>query len=132
MSEATRFIRGLRRQSSRVAAIVLVAFAAMLIQPCAMAMQPQPDDHPAGCVGEWQGHEETVCVSQPALDCVSGDWSLDGRDSFKSQFDMLHVGMAGSYVAIADLHDNRLAGRLDHPPPRGAPALNLTYCVFLK
>lgn len=122
-----------RSLSGRVAAIVLAAYGAMLVQPCAVAMQMLPEgSHPAGCNGAPHQHEETLCLVQPAADCVAGDWSTDGRDTARTQFDLPFAGPTVYFVAAPDHRGAVKGAYCERPPPRGAPTLTLSFCVFLK
>jgi hypothetical protein len=111
---------------------MIFTFLAVFLQPCAMAMGSDADQHPLDCHQDSAQTETFACMSQPALDCATDDLITDGRDTWKPYFD--HQVATIVLAPLVDLSAS-LASRsayFSRPPPSGAPPLNVRHCVYLK
>lgn len=122
----------LRQHGRYVAVLVLLTYASLLLQPCAMAMGSEPTQHPASChhgssvVGA--GH----CQSQSMAECDNGDWSFDGRVPVAAQFAGQFAVASSEWPAQSERRPDAVSMAQKRGPPRGQPALNIRNCVFLK
>lgn len=121
-----------RRGTRRVACLMVFTYLAALLQPCAMAMGPNPDQHPQNCHQDSTQAEEVACFSQPALDCVTDYLVADGRDHWNPYFDTpVATLVSAPFVDLPAGLVSRSA-YFSRPPPSAAPPLNIRNCVYLK
>lgn len=121
----------LRQRRRLIGMSILLIYVALLIQPCAMAMDHELLQHPASC------HEELVtdtgldCLSQPVAECTAGGLTIDSRDNSTSSHDL--PPLSRSLTGFADIVavDSLPREFLRRAPPFREPAINLRHCVFL-
>jgi hypothetical protein len=125
-------LRSSRDRQRRVATAILVAYLGLVIQPCAMAMGHASPQHAASCHELSVDGDHTLCSSQPAAECASAGWNVDGRNSPAPDFDFSVASIV--LDRTADLSANRAspAHKLLCAPHSGEPALQIRHCVFLK
>jgi hypothetical protein len=111
---------------------MLLAYLAVLLQPCAMAMGPEPDQHPQNCHQESASTEIVACLSQPALECGTDDLIFDSHDMWKQNSEaQVAMPIPDASVNFLAISVSRLA-YFSRAPPAGGPPLNVRHCVFLK
>lgn len=122
----------LRGKRGRIAALILVAYLGLILQPCAMAMGQDPVQHPTSCHDVVSDGDDLLCFSQSSAECAIDDWDVDTRDSRASDLDP-----PSTPIILTDPTDpgaDSLTATyypLQAPPP-GEPALHIRHCVFLK
>jgi hypothetical protein len=116
----------------RLACTVLLAYLALLLQPCAMAMNHAPDQHNDTCHQEFTLSEDSGCLSQPASDCATDKSVIDWQNPWGTDSDVQLVSLLHPVSILAVETSSSELRYFSRAPPPGSPALNLRHCVFLK
>ena len=126
-------LKRLRDKRRLIASVLILAYAVLLVQPCATAMEHEPAQHPVTCHEQPADNTAVDCLNQPVAECSTGDWSFDSRDGSILKFDKLLAVSAPVPTIASTATATGIAHHLSRAPPgTGAPAVYLLNCVFLK
>jgi len=115
-----------------VVCAILVSYLALLLQPCAMAMDVGSAQHGEVCHQETTYPEDAGCLSQPVAECANDDVITNDRVSALPDVEQQLVALMPVISGEPALPVVAEWKYFSRAPPIGGPALNILHCVYLK
>ena len=116
----------------QVVCAVLVSYLALLLQPCAMAMDVASAQHGEECYQQSRYPEDGGCLSQPVAECANNDAITNDRVSALPDVEQQLVALMPVLSVEPALSVVAEWKYYSRAPPIGGPALNVLHCVYLK
>ena len=116
----------------QVVCVILVSYLALLLQPCAMAMDVASAQHGEECHQQSTYPKDVGCLSQPVAECANDDAITNDRVSALPDVEQQLVALMPVISGEPALPFVAEWMYFSRAPPIGGPALNILHCVYLK